>query len=125
MKKIFSYTFILSLLWLTFCDDDFLDRAPKDELTNETFWENEEHLRLAANALYGNVMAKNTVDMENMGDNTLWPSNTIYRQIGSGNFNADINTINTEWTTQYRGIRQANTFLENYQKAELDNLQLA
>lgn len=125
MKKIFSYTFILSLLCLTSCDDDFLDRAPKDELTNETFWENEEHLRLAANALYGNVKAKNTVDMENMGDNTLWPSNTQYQQIGSGNFNADINTINTEWTTQYRGIRQANSFLENYHKAELDNPELA
>ena len=125
MKKILSYTFILSLLCLTSCDDDFLDRAPKDELTNETFWENEEHLRLAANALYGNVKAKNTLDMENMGDNTLWPSNTMYQQIGSGNFNADINTINTEWTTQYRGIRQANAFLENYHKAELDNPQLA
>ena len=121
MKKILSYTFILGLLTLTACDDDFLDRAPLDELTNENFWENEEHLRLAANALYGNVKAKNTLDMENMGDNTLWPSSTQYQQIGSGNFNADLGTLNTEWTSQYRGIRQANSFLKNYQNAELDD----
>ncbi len=56
-----------------------------------------------------------------MGDNTLWPSTTMYQRIGSGNFNSDLNTLNTEWTTQYRGIRQANSFLQNYERAELDD----
>lgn len=102
------------------CNDDFLDIAPLDVVTNETFWESEEQLILALNGLYGNVKAKNTVDMENLGDNTLWPSTTAYQQIGSGNFGNDLGTLNTEWTTQYRAIRQANAFLENYQRAEMD-----
>ncbi|SFF82818.1 MULTISPECIES: RagB/SusD family nutrient uptake outer membrane protein [Salegentibacter] len=121
MKKIVVFSVILSMFCLVGCEKDFLDRAPNDELTDETFWENEEHLRLAANALYANVKAKNTVDQENMGDNTLWPSTTQYQRIGSGNYNSDLNTLNTEWTTQYRGIRQANSFLANYQKAEVDD----
>ncbi len=125
MKRIITYSLILSVFLLGACQKDFLDRAPNDELTDETFWENEEHLRLAANALYANVKAKNTVDMENMGDNTLWPSTTMYQRIGSGNYNSDLNTLNTEWTTQYRGIRQANSFLKNYQKADVDDPMIA
>lgn len=109
-------------LMLFACDGDFLDRDPQDQLTNNNFWENEEQLILAANALYSNVKAKNTVDMENMGDNTLWPSTTQYQQIGSGNYGPDQTTLNTEWTTQYKGVRQANAFLENYKKADMDSL---
>ncbi|WBL26709.1 RagB/SusD family nutrient uptake outer membrane protein [Zunongwangia sp. HGR-M22] len=117
IKKIFFLTFIS---FFVSCNDDFLERPPQDQLTNANFWENEEQLILAANALYANVKAKNTVDMENMGDNTLWPSSTQYQQIGSGNYGPDQNTINTEWTTQYRGVRQANAFLENYHKANVN-----
>lgn len=113
------------LLFFSSCEPDFLDRSPVDQLTNENFWESEEQLILAANALYANVKAKNTIDMENMGDNTLWPSTTAYQQIGSGNYNNDLGTLNTEWTTQYRGVRQANAFLENYQKANLKDTAVA
>lgn len=120
MKKKILYSFILSAFLLSSCNDDFLDRAPLDEITNETFWENEEQLVLAVNALYANVKAKNTIDMENMGDNTLWPSSTQYQLIGSGNFGNDLSTLSTEWTTQYAGVRQANAFLENYEKADVD-----
>lgn len=121
MKKILIYSFTIGFLFLISCQKDFLERTPKDELTNDNFWQTEEQLVLAANALYGNIKAKNTVDMENMGDNTLWPSNTQYQQIGSGNYGPDQGTLDTEWTTQYRGVRQANSFLENYHKAELLN----
>ena len=121
IKKIFFLTFIFLCVS---CNDDFLERPPQDQLTNANFWENEEQLILAANALYANVKAKNTVDMENMGDNTLWPSSTQYQQIGSGNYGPDQNTINTEWTTQYRGVRQANAFLENYHNHTRKNLAL-
>lgn len=121
MKRIVYYGLAGILMLFTSCQEDFLDRAPVDQLTNENFWETEEQLVLAANALYANVKAKNTVDMENMGDNTLWPSSTQYQQIGSGNYGPDQATLNTEWTTQYRGVRQANSFIENYHKANLQD----
>ena len=117
MKKKIIYSLLISTLLLGACEDNFLERAPLDEITDETFWTNEEQLVLASNAVYSNIKAKNTVDMENMGDNTLWPSTTDFLQIGSGNFGYDLGTINTEWRTQYAGIRQANAFLQNYQKA--------
>lgn len=120
MKRIIYLSSLCLMLFA--CDGDFLDRDPQDRLTNNNFWENEEQLTLAANALYSNVKAKNTVDMENMGDNTLWPSTTQYQQIGSGNYGSDQTTLNTEWTTQYKGVRQANAFLENYKKADIDSL---
>ncbi|KEO71688.1 RagB/SusD family nutrient uptake outer membrane protein [Anditalea andensis] len=120
MQKYIIFSLLAGTLSLGACNDDFLDMPPLDVVTNETFWESEEQLILALNGLYANVKAKNTVDMENLGDNTLWPSTTAYQQIGSGNFGIDLGTLNTEWTTQYRAIRQANAFLENYQRAEMD-----
>jgi hypothetical protein len=117
MKK--NFIFILSILAFIAagCDEGYLDRLPLDEIADETFWNTEEQLILAANGCYGNIKAKPTVDMENMGDNTLWPSTTDYQLIGSGNFGVDLGTFNTEWRNLYQGIRQCNTFLENYQKA--------
>lgn len=119
MKTILKLSLIISVVMLTSCDDDFLDRAPLDLITNETFWETEEHLVLALNALYGNVKEKNTIDMENMGDNTIWPSSTAYQLIGSGNFGNDLGTLNNEWSSQFRAVRQANAFLENYDRADV------
>jgi starch-binding outer membrane protein, SusD/RagB family len=117
MKKHIIFSCLVSAFLLGSCDDDFLERTPLDQLTDETYWADEGQLVLATNAIYGNVKAKNTVDMENMGDNTLWPSTTDYQKIGAGQFGYDLGTLNTEWRTQYQGIREANSFLTNYQKA--------
>lgn len=117
MKKKFIYLFSLLAVLSTSCNEDYLNRLPLDQIADETFWNTEEQLILAANGCYGNIKAKNTVDMENMGDNTLWPSTTDFQLIGSGNFNVDLGMFTTEWRSMYTGIRQCNTFLENYQKA--------
>lgn len=124
MKKTIIFSLLVSAFLFGSCEDDFLERTPLDEITDETFWTSEEQLVLAVNAIYGNIKAKNSVDMENMGDNTLWPSTTAYQQIGSGNFGYDLGTLNGEWASQYQGIREANTFLENYQKAEVQDPQV-
>ncbi|GAB2792394.1 RagB/SusD family nutrient uptake outer membrane protein [Rhabdobacter roseus] len=119
MKKNLIYLTAALTLLLSSCSDDFLDRVPLDQIADETFWKTEDQLVLAVNACYGNLKAKNTVDMENMGDNTLWPSTTAYQQIGSGNFGIDLPTVNDEWRNMYAGIRQCNTFMENYQAAAI------
>src|SRR5690606_34660875 len=58
--------------------------------------------------------------MENMGDNTIWPSSTAYQLIGSGNYGNDLSTLNNEWRSQFQAVRQANAFLANYDKADVD-----
>lgn len=104
-------------LLLSGCDDEFLNRNPLDSVSDENFWQTENQLLLATNAVYANLKAKNTVDMENMGDNTIWPTLTQYRQISTGHFGYDLSTFNSEWANQYNGIRRANHFLENYEAA--------
>jgi hypothetical protein len=116
---------ILALLIIAFsmqsCNDDFLDREPLDAISDANFWQNEEQLLLAVNGTYAYIKGKNTMDMENMGDNTVWPTQTSYRLISSGNYNNDLGTLNSEWSGAYEGIRRCNHFLENYEKAAMTN----
>jgi len=121
MKKKILFSLLLSTFLLGSCDDDFLDRPPIDQVTDENFWQTEEQLQLAVDAMYGYLKAKNTVDMEIMGDNTFWPAGNNYKSIGSGNYSYDLSTVNDEWSNLYTGIRQANTFLENYKKATVQD----
>lgn len=120
-----NLTYILSLLILLgslqSCNDDFLDREPLDAISDVNFWQNGEQLLLAVNGTYAYLKAKTTVDMENLGDNTVWPTSTSYRLISSGNYNNDLGTLNSEWSNAYEGIRRCNHFLENYQKAEMSD----
>jgi len=118
MKSKILFGFLLSTLFFVACKKDFLDRAPLDELVDETFYTNEETLQLAVNGCYAYLKGKATVDMENLGDNTLNSSVNDYQRIGSGNFANDLGTLNSEWATDYDGIRRCNAFLENYVKAE-------
>jgi hypothetical protein len=117
MKILYS-TAVLLLLCLASCKKDFLTREPLDSITDDTYWKTEEQLKLAVNACYANLKGKNVVDMENMGDNTIYPSLSDYLAISTGNFDYSLGTLNSEWRAQYEGIRRCNNFLANYRKAE-------
>jgi len=103
---------------LSSCKDDFLDREPLDAITDITFWKTQEQLELAVNGTYAYLKAKNFADMENLGDNTIYPPRSDYQAISSGNFDFTAGTLNSEWVNQYSGIRRCNHFLENYTNAE-------
>lgn len=109
--------FVIPIL-LIGCNDSFLQRIPLDQLTDETYWQTEEHLILAANACINYLRDKSrTVDMEILGDNVYRERSANYKTIGSGNFTSDLDVINSEWATDYDGIRRCNHFLENYKRA--------
>jgi hypothetical protein len=91
------------LITLVSCDDTFLDRQPLDMVTDESFWKSDEQLKSAVNGCYAYLKPKNTVDMENLGDNTIWPSVTDYQRIGTGNYGDDIAGVNSECVNQYGG----------------------
>lgn len=57
MKKIFLKLGLscLTLLAVSGCNDDFLERAPLDQITNETFWNTENDLAVYNNTLYNQV----------------------------------------------------------------------
>lgn len=117
MKKLL-YAILITTLTLSSCQKDFLERPPLDELVDETFFKTEDQLLLALNGCYAYIKGKNTVDMENLGDNTLNSSQNDFLRISTGNYNVDLGILNSEWTSAYNGIRRCNAFLENYEKAE-------
>lgn len=118
MKRITIYIAILAGLALSSCKKDFLDRVPRDQIVDETFWETEGQLVLAANGLYAVIKNKNTVDLDQIGDNSYNSSSTDHRNIAAGRYGIDIGTANTEWRNLYQAIRQCNVFLSNYNRAE-------
>lgn len=103
--------------FLTGCKKDFLNQQPLDAITDDAFWKTEEQLKLAVNACYIGLRGKTTIDLENMGDNTIYPSTADYLTISTGRYDFSLPTLNTEWVNQYTNIRRCNHFLENYQKA--------
>lgn len=107
---------MLSIGMFSSCSD-FLDRVPQDEIVNETYWKTQEHLEMAVTAIYSRVKAKNLVDMENLAENTMWPTTNQYKDIGSGVFPVTQPTVNSEWANMYRDVRECNAFLENYKEA--------
>ncbi|TKC07907.1 RagB/SusD family nutrient uptake outer membrane protein [Pedobacter polaris] len=104
--------------FLAGCKKDFLDREPLDQISDESFWKTPQQLELAVNGVYAFLKAKNTVDMENLGDNTIYPPSSDYQAISSGNYDFTRGTLNSEWVGHYNGIRRCNHFLENYEKAQ-------
>src|SRR5687768_3284993 len=118
MKRRIIFSLIMTVFVLASCKKDFLDRLPLDELVDDTFFQTEEQLQLAVNGCYAYIKGKNTVDMENLGDNTINSSNNDYLRISTGNYPTDLGGINGEWTSAYDGIRRCNAFLENYKNAE-------
>ena len=62
MRKI-PYILFAILFSAAGCSDEFLDRLPLDQITDETFWKTEEQLILAVNGCYGALKGKNTIDM--------------------------------------------------------------
>lgn len=121
--KTIKYILAISLLIVcNGCNDSFMDRYPLDAPTDPTYWQTEDHLRLASNACINYLRDKErTVDMELMGDNVYRERTSGYGTIGSGQHTVDHSTLNTEWTTDYDGIRRANHFFENYDRAQVSD----
>ena len=113
------YLLFITLFILSSCNDDFLEKAPLDELTDENFWESELQVKNAANACYWALIGKDLpLNMsEGLSDNALWYTLTGWRQIGSGLYGSDFSLLNTRFRDSYRQLRRCNHFLNNYQRA--------
>lgn len=107
------------MLSFSSCNDDFLDRMPKDEMTDDNFWQTEEHLVQVANTFTAALQGKYWLNItEIMADSAPWAVTTAFRTIGAGNFTTETSQINSLWVTAYTGIGRVNYFLNNYNRAE-------
>ena len=109
----------VTVLSLASCNDDFLERPPKDQMTDANFWQNESHLKSVANTFTESLQGKYWLNItEIMADSAPWAVTTAFRTIGAGNFTTETSQINSLWVTAYTGIGRVNYFLNNYNRAE-------
>jgi hypothetical protein len=66
MKKLIikASLMFVAILMVTGCNDEFLERKPLDRVSNETFWNTENDLKVYNNHLYN--MARNDVNVSIM-----------------------------------------------------------
>lgn len=121
MNKHIYIIFILASTLIASCKKDFLNRYPLDAISDASYWQSEDQVRLAVNGCYAQIKGKGMIDYENMGDNTIYPQATDYTRISTGNFGDDLGTINGEWGGLYDAVRRCNHFLENFNKVTFLN----
>ena len=118
MKRLLLYSLCLTGLLAGSCNDGFLDRYPLDQITDENFWQTEEHVKSVANTFTGSLRGKYWLNMtEAMAESAPWAVTTAFRTIGGGNYATDISQINTIWTESYTYIGRTNYYLNNYKRA--------
>ena len=116
MKRIIYL--MVSVLAVMSCNDDFLEHAPKDQMTDANFWQTEDHIRSVANTFTEALQGKYWLNItEIMADSAPWAVTTAFRTIGAGNFTTETSQINSLQVTAYTGIGRVNYFLNNYKRA--------
>lgn len=123
MKKILLITTVIFLSCVS-CSDDILDITPKDRISEEAVWEDENLIKAYHNELYNCILHGFKIHMPSKATDEV--VNNMDWTIGIvplGNVNADnVTTLaDTDWTgggnlyywdTGYRYMRKINIFLE-------------
>lgn len=118
--KIIVSFFLLSVLLS--CSKDLLDKAPKDELSPSTFFQDETQCKMALMGIY-NAIQPNATPMhfyqyEFMADNgycqAAWQGSN---EVGSWSTNSNSWAPSAKWTMDYKIIARANEFLKNIETA--------
>lgn len=135
MKNIL-YIVLGGCLLLSSCNDDFLEVAPRDQLSDETYWRNAADANSAAIGVYDYWSSRGDGDLETvsraqyLSDN--WSDDAVttgfwngfwYNTWGLGNLSSQDVALNSYWKGLYKVIRRTNVFLENIDKPDMDELQ--
>ncbi|MEQ9437659.1 MAG: RagB/SusD family nutrient uptake outer membrane protein [Cyclobacteriaceae bacterium] len=138
MRKYISKISLVFAVIMFGCNDDFLERQPLDEISNESFWNTENDLRVYNNSLYD--LARNDDNVPILmghfdGFNSHWASiwhlsgfsddtaprhsrHDFYQRVRAGKHNVPDNPA---WFG-YKGwnfVRAINFGMENYGKADV------
>ncbi|MDN5199712.1 RagB/SusD family nutrient uptake outer membrane protein [Fulvivirgaceae bacterium BMA10] len=121
MKVKYIYI-LLCLVMLNSCNDEFLDVAPKDQLSSESFFKTSDDAIQAANGVY-NTLNDNFEIYFTLMDGWSDNSTPVFipgdpRRIASGLHTASTSDIRNWWGTFYRHIRRTNVFLTNIDNVE-------
>ncbi len=110
MKR-FCYIFAVMIMSVLTGCDDLLDKQPLTAISPNNFWKSEEDLQLAANYFYASMYTKHyTLDNQSVDAFGSAPN-----PVSSGTY--AIPNTDDVYSDNYKLIRAANSFLENYQSA--------
>jgi starch-binding outer membrane protein, SusD/RagB family len=115
-------TLILCLFFvLVACEDDFLDKYPKDAMSDETFFNNASDYKTYSNGLYNSILrsfSNRWRTWEDGSDNliTTNPNGSLMQHSVSG----EAPETNAIWNNNFANIRKVNYMLGNKNKANRD-----
>ena len=107
-----------TIIFFSSCSEDFLDRKPTGTLTEETFFENEEHAILATNAIYSNFRSWEYCGLPYIGATDVISDDAdkgstendgpYLKEVDDFFFDATNQTFSTIWKGHYQTISRAN-----------------
>src|SRR5690606_22652069 len=136
MKKLFKNNFwalLISTLTGIFalsCSEDFLEKSPKAQLTQESFFQTPEHATQAVNAIYSHLRSFNVHVFSYIGVTDIASDDADKGSVpGDAGFLQDINDFTFDanntasagiWGGYYQGIFRANNVLENIPAIDME-----
>jgi hypothetical protein len=115
MKTRHITTFILIILALTSCNDEFLDRLPQSQLAPENFFNNPEDLVTYSNGFYSMLPGSGIATGDTESDNCLAVQASELTRILTTE-NASSENVTSGWS--WGDLRKINFFLENYHRVD-------
>jgi hypothetical protein len=116
MKNIQISIITLIAIFLVSCNDDYLERTPKDQISNSSFWKAESDLEAYCNGLYPmlpEIPGTNGVADDNSDDFVPFSLN-LY---GIG-MNVIPTNANEDGGWKWENVRACNVFMDNYKNAD-------
>lgn len=117
MKNIIHITgIIILMIFITGCNDDFMERYPKTSISPEIFFNTEEDLQMYIYGLYNfGGLGSITDDAYNTTDDAVTTGVSEIKTIMTGTPSS--RTVTSGWT--WEQLRKINFFLANFEKANL------
>lgn len=126
MKKIiFNFTLLISIILLIGCNADILNKYPIDALSPDTFYENENELKMGLMGVYNGLRETDTqihwFQFDFMSDDAFcehaWQGSL---EFGAWNQNSSSSSALSKWARAYKTIVRANTFIHNADNSPID-----
>lgn len=115
MKSYIKSLSLILIIAFSSCEDEFLDRKPLSEVSPQTYFQTEDELQAYINGLYKFLPGSSIFQGDGQSDNMAPKS---FNEVVAGNHQVPTDASEAGWTWDY--LRDVNFFLENYQKADLD-----
>ena len=118
--KVFSLTLIFTGLFLSSCQEDLLNKAPLDQLSEVIYFKSPSDFEAASNYFYTRFGYEVGDESSDLSNNIGYGTDVVY---GNGYTIAPVSDV--EWNNQYTYMRAPNQLLEKAAEYEGDQSEIA